>query len=432
MIAQFPTPRLRRWLSLYKAAWIIGFPLILIYLWRRGQKDALYFQHLKERFGTHKPMPKSVWIHAVSLGEMRSAVPLVRALLDRGETVVTTHFTPTGRREAERVFADEIATGRLRAVWVPFEFRWTYAKFFRAFTPKYGLVMEVEIWPAMIIECRRKGVPLFMCNAQYPSKSYERDQTKTTARADLMRGFAGALVKSALQRDRFASVGVTNIAITGETRFEQPIPAELPVAGVAARAWMAPDRPVITIASAVEGEDEVYIDAIKATRGDNAPLFVYVPRKPERFAEVATMLRDAGLYVVNRTACFDAFLQGRGNAPQVDVLLGDSIGEMYFYLAMADKVIVGGGFTPYGAHNVIEPLAMKKPVIVGPDIHTIEYPAVEAITAGVCTHVQSTDELINAIGAVPQADPDQIDAFFTEHTGAVQKTLAAIDVFTTR
>jgi 3-deoxy-D-manno-octulosonic-acid transferase len=105
---------------------------------------------------------------------------------------------------------------------------------------------------------------------------------------------------------------------------------------------------------------------------------------------------------------------------------------MYFYLAMADKVIVGGGFTPFGAHNVIEPLAMKKPVIVGPDIHTIEYPAVEAIAAGVCTHVQSTAELINAIGADPQADPDQIEAFFTEHTGAVQKTLAAIDAFTTR
>lgn len=432
MAERFPTFRLRATLILYRLLWVLALPLMLIYLWHRGRKDSLYFQNLGERFGAHRKMPGAVWIHAVSLGELRSAVPLIRALLARGEHIVTTHFTPAGRREAEKVFKDEIAEGRLRAVWVPLEYRWTFARFFRAFRPKYGLVMEIEVWPVMIMECRRNNVPLFMCNAQYPSTSYLRDTTKTKSRGDLMRGFAMAMVKSDLQRDRFASVGVSDIQITGELRFEQPIPSHLLNAGRAARAWLAPTRPVITLASVVEGEDETYIAAIKAKRSSPAPLFIYVPRKPERFADVGKLLRDAGLRVGDRSKLFDAQLAPVGAAPDVDVILGDSLGEMYFYLEMADKVIVGGGFTPFGAHNVIEALALKKPVIVGPHIHTIEYPATEAIAAGVCIHVHSQTELCQALEAGPQASPDQIETFFKNHTGAVQKTLRAIDMFTKR
>ncbi|HBV55909.1 MAG TPA: 3-deoxy-D-manno-octulosonic acid transferase [Rhodobacteraceae bacterium] len=427
----FPTLRLRAALILYRALWIIALPLILIYLWRRGLKDPTYSQHLSERFGRHREMQDTVWIHAVSLGEMRSAVPLIRALLQRGERIVITHFTPAGRREAESVFHAEIAEGRLRAVWVPFEYGWAFARFFRAFRPKYGLVMEIEVWPVMIMESRRKGIPLFMCNAQYPSTSFIRDTTKTKFRGDLMLGFAGAMVKSDLQRDRFSLIGVDHIHVTGELRFEQPIPPHLLTAGQAARDWIAPTRPVVTIASAVEGEDEIYIRAIKTSQSTSAPLFIYVPRKPERFAEVGAMLRAAGLRVAERSNLFDRQLAPNGPAPDVDVILGDSLGEMYFYLTMADNVVAGGGFTPHGAHNVIEPLALKKPVIVGPYIHTIEYPAVEAIAAGVCTHVHSELELANAIVAGPQTSPDQISAFFNAHTGTVQKTLHAIDALTT-
>ena len=126
--------RLWLFLRLWSALWHIGLPVVLIYLWKRGRKDPLYARHLGERFGRYRPrLPGAVWIHAVSLGEIRSAVPLVRALLDRGEVVVTTHFTPAGRREAERVFAPEIASGRLVTVWVPFETTWAYRGFFRAF-----------------------------------------------------------------------------------------------------------------------------------------------------------------------------------------------------------------------------------------------------------------------------------------------------------
>jgi 3-deoxy-D-manno-octulosonic-acid transferase len=436
---------MRLWLFLrfWSLLWHLGLPVVLVYLWRRGRKDALYSRHLGERFGRYSQrMSGAVWIHAVSLGEMRSAVPLVRALLDRGDRVVTTHFTPAGRREAERVFAADIAAGRMAAVWVPFETAWAYRGFFRAFRPKAGLVMEIEIWPRMIFAAKAAGVPLYMCNAQYPTKSMARD-AKLSLRHKLMQGYAGAFVKSNMQAERFASVGVQNITVTGELRFDQPVPERLRTAAAAARPGLAGDRPVITFASAVEGEDDLYLDTITAAlRHPSRPFVVYVPRKPERFDEVAGMLAQRGLKAIRRSDVLDQTLAprnlpsppwggaGGGGHPaghDPDILLGDSLGEMYFYIALADRVVTGGGFTPHGAHNIIEPLALKRPVIVGPEIHTIEYPAVEAIAAGVCLRVETAQALTAALTGWPGPTPDAIQTFFAAHSGATERTLAALD-----
>lgn len=435
MADRFPSWQLRLALCGYSALWHVLLPLILIYLWRRGRRDALYSAHLAERFGTHRVFPPgAIWVHAVSLGELRSAVPMIRALLDRGDRVVTTHFTPAGRREAERVFAADIAAGHMRVAWVPFELGFAFRRFFKTFTPKCGLVMEVEIWPRMIMAARGAGVPLYMCNAQYPSKSYTRDTQKTGLRAQVMRGFAGALVKSDLQAQRFASVGVPNIRVTGELRFDQPIPPHLLAAGEGARAWLdAQSRPVIAIASAVEGEDALYVTAILGLRaarlshGLPRPLFIYVPRKPERFDEVADLLTNAGLAVGRRSALLDATFAPTGTAHQIDILVGDSLGEMYAYLAMADMVIVGGGFTPKGAHNIIEPLALRKPVLTGPQTWTIEFPFVEAEATGVARSVPDGAALLAALGESATADPTAIEAFFTAHSGATQRTISALD-----
>lgn len=428
-------------LRLWSLLWHLGLPFVLFYLWHRGRKDALYGQHLGERFGRyHQRLPGAVWVHAVSLGEMRSAVPLVRALLDRGDVVVTTHFTPAGRREAMAVFAADIAAGRMAAVWVPFETSWAYRGFFRAFQPKAGLVMEIEIWPRMIFAAKSAGVPLYMCNAQYPTKSMARD-AKLRLRHNVMQGYAGAFVKSDLQAARFAGVGVTNITVTGELRFDQPVPPGLVDAAMALRPALAGDRPVITFASAVEGEDDLYLDAIaEALCHSSRPFVVYVPRKPERFDDVAEMLAQRGLRFLRRSQALNATLAAQsipspplrgegenGLSQSPDILLGDSLGEMYFYIALSDRVVTGGGFTPHGAHNIIEPLALKRPVIVGPEIHTIEYPAVEAMAAGICLRVETPQALTSALTDWDSPTSEAITAFFQAHSGATIRTLAALD-----
>jgi 3-deoxy-D-manno-octulosonic-acid transferase len=435
MAAPFPSLRMRLFLALWGLVWTLGLPAVLVYLRRRARRDPDYARHLGERFGRHEAaMPGAVWVHAVSLGEMRSAVPLIRALLARGDRVVTTHFTPAGRREAEAVFAAEIAAGTVHAVWVPFEFDRAYRRFFRAFTPRCGLVMEIEIWPRMIAASRRHGVPLFMCNAQYPSRSLARDRARLPLRTELMTGFAGALVKSDLQARRFVSVGVRNIAVTGELRFDQPVPQALVTAGLGLRVWLgAAARPVVALASVVEGEDALMLDAVLAARaahlaaGRAPPLVLYIPRAPERFDLVAGLIAGRGLAFARRSTLLDGRLAPTGPAPAIDVLLCDSLGEMYAWIAMADRVVVGGGFTPKGSHNISEALALARPVIVGPDIHTIEYPALEAIAAGVCRHLQGAGDLADALG--PEArdpDPARIAAFFAAHSGAARRTLAAL------
>lgn len=416
--------RLWVFLRLWSALWHLGLPLVLIYLWHRGRKDPDYTRHLGERFGRYpQGLPGAVWVHAVSLGEVRSAVPLIRALLDQGEKVVTTHFTPAGRREACKVFAADIAAGRLAVVWVPFETSWAYNSFFKAFRPKLGLVMEIEIWPRMIFASRAAGVPLYMCNAQYPTDSMVRD-ARFSIRPALMRGFAGAFVKSDLQAQRFASVGVQNITVTGELRFDQPIPAAHLAAAKALRPSLGP-RQVIAFASVTEPEEALFLAAAQEILSVRTPpIILFIPRAPERFGAVAKAMTDKGMLFARRSQRLDGSFTALSQAP-MDVLLGDSLGEMYFYLGLADRVVVGGGFQPKGSHNIIEPLALKLPVLVGPHIQTIEYPAVEAIAAGVCQQT-SADRLVRDVLDWPGPSPQAISAFMAAHSGATARTLAAI------
>ncbi|THH36727.1 3-deoxy-D-manno-octulosonic acid transferase [Aliishimia ponticola] len=431
----FPSTRLRFFMVFWRLVWVVGLPIILIYLWRRGRRDPLYAKHMAERFGQYAPVSgEHVWIHAVSLGEMRSALPLTRALLDRGEQVVTTHFTPAGRRETERAFPDEVASGQLRPVWVPFDDRRAYRRFFKTFRPKYGLVMEVELWPGMIMSCHAQGVPLYQCNGQYPTRSFERDRDKWLSRVQLVPGLAGAMVKNKVQADRFRSIGQTNVAITGELRFDQAVPETQRHAADRVRPRLAGSRPVVTFASVVKGEDAAFLKAMRMAlthaeeTGAPRPFFVYVPRAPERFDQTTELLENAALNTIRRSMALNDAFDPASDMSGADVLLGDSLGEMFFYLGLSDQVVVGGGFVAQGSHNIIEPLVMHKPVIVGPEIWTIEFPAYEAIEAGVCRQL-SADDLGPALSQ-PAPQPD-INGFLATHGGSVDKILAAIDAFQT-
>ena len=423
-------------LLVYRLAWVLILPLLLVYLKRRAKKAPVYGQHLAERFGRYAaPLPQNaVWLHAVSLGETRSAIGLIRLLLDRGEKVVITNFTPTGRAEAQRQFAQDIAEGRLAVVWVPFDMMWTYARFFRACRPKIGLTLEVEVWPAMIFAARRAGVPLFMCNGQYASRPLARDSRGLRIRQRVMRGLAGAFVKSNLQAERFAQVGITNVTVTGELRFDQPIPMHQVEAAEALRSGPLADwGDVIAIASGVEDEEALYLRLIQDVRaraveeGRKPPVFVYVPRAPERFDAVAEGLSAAGINTARRSDSLDDAFSPVVDVADAAVLLGDSLGEMFFYLSLADRVIVGGGFTERGAHNIIEPLMRGKPVLVGPSVWTIEYPFVEAEAAGVARIAQNGTKLAEVL-AQPAGDmAARIDAFLAVHAGASARTIEAID-----
>jgi 3-deoxy-D-manno-octulosonic-acid transferase len=197
----------------------------------------------------------------------------------------------------------------------------------------------------------------------------------------------------------------------------------------------------MAFASAIVGEDEQFIDAMQqiqqklAAAGQARPLFVYVPRSPQRFDTVYDMLQNAGLKTWRRSQVLDAALHALplAQAPaEIDVLLGDSLGEMYFYLALSQAVVVGASFVPMGAHNVIEPLALKKPVMVGHSIWGIEYPGVEALAAGVLQQHTDIPALANAlVQLMTQADRYAqamagAESFYAEHAGSTAKHMAVL------
>lgn len=428
-MSRFPSYRMRFFLICWALLWGAALPFILVYIHLRAKSDPMYGADLTQRFGKHRlRWDASVWVHAVSIGEFRSAVPLIQRLLRDGEKIVITHFTPVARREISKIFSEELIKGQVASVWVPFEYDFAYARFFRAFKPKFGLVMEVEFWPRMIASARSRGVPLFLCNGQYPLKSYVRDRERL--RSELVRGFAAVMVKNNAQRERFLSLGVPESAIrvTGEMRFDQPISMRLTEA--AANLNWSGGHNSVTFASVVEGEDETYLEVIACLRaeaslqGKQPPRIVYVPRAPERFDVVAKLIAERGWPIVRRSQALDVDLVGNLDA---DILLGDSMGEMYFYLSLTEKTVVGGGFTSKGAHNVIEPLALRKSVFVGPEIWTIEYPAREAIDAGVLRLCKTAEELAQALTSDASPTGDfEMTAFFAEHAGGVDKTIAAL------
>ena len=422
----FPSIKVTAFMAFYRLLWLILMPLVLFYLKWRARREPMYTSNIRERFGFGvKQTGEWVWVHAVSLGEFRSAIPLIDELLARSQRVLITHFTPASREVSMDHYGDQIAEGMVVVCWIPFDYSMAFKRFFRRFSITYGLVMEVEFWPGMIMSARAANIPLFLCNGQYPNKSYERDKHRVLSSRDIVPGFAGVLVKSNRMAEPFRDLGLDKIAITGEMRFEQPINQSHIDAAVRVRSQLS-GRPVLTFASAVKDEDALFIAAIQSLKSRMPEaLIIYVPRKPEHFDRAADLIQASGLSVARRSAIFDSALKPH-HALHCEVLLGDSLGEMHFYLALADQIVVGGGFVPQGSHNIIEPLSQGKPTLVGPNTWTIDFPAIEAIEAGVVRQV-SANELADAL--LDLSGYASADAFLSSMGGSVAKTLDVVSDF---
>jgi 3-deoxy-D-manno-octulosonic-acid transferase len=320
------------------------------------------------------------------------------------------------------------------------ELSWVVRRFLARVQPRCAVMTEIDTWPVLLATVRRAGVPLAMANAQYPQASFERDQRWGGFRARLFKAYELVMCKSDLQAQRFVQVGCARVAVVGETRFDLPVSqAQLDAAAHTVQTGQLQARPVVCFASAIVGEDALLIGTMQrmqqtlAQAGRPAPLFVYVPRSPQRFDAVAQLLHDAGLRTLRRSQALDAQLQWHTppNWPEIDVLLGDSIGEMYFYLALAQVVVVGSSFGDRAVHNIIEPLAIHKPVWTGPSVRGIEYPAIEALQAGVLHHAQDGTDLADQLSAV-LGDPSAYAAlvaktedFNAAHAGSTAKHMAA-------
>jgi 3-deoxy-D-manno-octulosonic-acid transferase len=436
----FPSWGLGLVIRAYELMWHLLLPLVWALLWRRGAKEPMYRQGWGERLGAVRcSLVKPVWVHSASLGEMRGAAPWVHALLAQGHPVFVTTLTPAGRQAAQQLFGAAMQQGRLQLAYAPLELSWAVRRFLARVRPCCAVMTEIDTWPVLLATVRRAGVPLAMANAQYPRASFERDQRWGGFRARLFKAYELVMCKSHLHAQRFEKVGCARVAVVGETRFDLPVQSsQLAAAAHTLRAYALQERPVVCFASAIVGEDGIFTDAMQAMQralaqaGRPAPLFVYVPRSPQRFDAVAELMHQAGLRVLRRSQALDAALnwQHTPDWAHTDVLLGDSMGEMYFYLGLSQVVVVGSSFGDKAVHNIIEPLAINKPVWTGPSVRGIEYPALEALEAGVLHHAQNADDLARQLAAV-LADPvayaalvQKTQNFNASHAGSAAKHMA--------
>lgn len=410
-------------------------PLVWLWMARRAKRAGGEWQIFSpERFGRNAAnhsaavadatAPAPVWVHAVSLGETRAAQPLLQALLDHGLPVLLTHITATGRAEGARLFADAIARGQLRQAWLPYDFPGATRRFLAANTPRCGLLIEREIWPNLLAAARRARLPMALVSARYSESSLRQARRLGSVMREALQGLDLVLAQTAQDADRLAQAGVRNPSVSGNLKFDLALPDRQVQAGQAWRARLG--RPVVALASTREGEDAPFIDAIKrqaATAG--GPLFLLIPRHPQRFDEAAALLEQAGVPYVRRSS-------GQDPGADTTVLLGDTLGEMAFYYAASDVAVVAGSFAPLGGQNLIEACAAGVPVIVGPHTFNFQQAASDAIEAGAAQRQPDPAQAVAAALALV-ADPPRRQAagqaaqtWFASHSGATARTMAAL------
>ena len=391
----------------------------------RGLRNPAYWRRWSERFGYAPVMQQAgcIWLHAVSVGETRAAVPLVRALMQHypGRRILITTMTPTGSDQVRELFGKQV-----EHCYVPYDLPTAVWRFLGRTRPALAIIMETEFWPNLFHQCRKHNIPLVLANVRMSEKSvrgYQRFAGFTRATlANVSR--VGAQTEADAGRMRV--LGAAQVEVTGSIKFEMDVPADLVAKAAALRNGFG-DRPVWVAASTRVGEEEYVLDAFAHLRA-RIPrlLLVLVPRHPERFDSVAKLCHQRGFRVERRSERRDSV------APDTAILLGDTMGEMLLFHAAADVSYIGGSLVPLGGQNLLEAAAVGTPVVFGPHMFNFNDISRMALERGAGRQVQDAAELANAVTgylenpAARRAAGEAGQRMVTENRGALAKTLTLL------
>ena len=392
--------------NLYQFLWYLFLPFALLYFFYRSIKEPGYASNLKERLSFYRKEFKGVcWCHAVSLGEFRAARPIFKKLLLNGEKLLITTLTLSGKSAAQQEYRKEIKEGKVLIVYAPLEITFMFKRFLKNFRPRCCIILECDLWPVMITATYKSQTPLIFAQAQYPEKGFIRDKKFPFLKASLIEKFDLILSKSERHKKRFEYFGAKNVLIMGDTRFEQKVPSHQIVAASKLKKIAFKKYFTICFASIGKREFTIISEIIRDLHEKYKDMFfILVPRHPNDFDKYKILFEDSSIKVKPRSEmieinsdfkiCNEKKIKHLNN---FSLLWGDTLGELNFYMAMSDIVFMGDSLNNEGSHNIIEPFALEKPVLVGPSIWGIEYPALEALDVGILKKISGQKELASAL-----------------------------------
>ena len=383
---------------IYSALHYLLVPALLVRLSWRGLRNPGYWRRWRERFGYGPRIPadrRVVWVHAVSVGEVQAALPIVQAIKERldGADILVTTTTPTGSDRVVHALGSAVTH-----CYLPYDLPGSVRRFLDATHPSLAVIMETELWPNLLHACRLRKIPVLLANVRLSKRSaagYERFRPLVR---EMLSGVAAVAAQSDADARRIIALGAEpeRVTVTGSVKFDVDIPPSLREQGSSLRSNFGAERSVWIAASTHEGEEREVLAAFKKVREViHDTLLIIVPRHPERFADTEALVKRARLRYALRS-------QSRFPRQRIDVFVGDSMGELQIFYAASDVAFVGGSLVPAGGHNMLEPAALGIPVIFGP--HVFNFAAISArlVELGIARQVRNTAELADAVCAFLQ------------------------------
>jgi len=416
---------------------LLALTLVLIpYYLVRGAFRGKIRRGIRERLGIYAagrlaPLQgkRVIWIHAVSVGETRAAIPLVKALRKTwpDAALVISNVTETGQQIARGIMETDLS------LFFPYDLSWVVRRVLRRVNPALIVIVETEIWPNFTREAQRMAIPIALVNGRISDRSFPRYRALRPLFKPILQDFSAFCMQTELDGERIASMGAPaeRIEVTHNLKFDMqaPVPDVAAVAALKETYRLPADLTVWVAGSTHPGEEEivlqVYRDLVSA--GVNIVL-VLVPRHPERCRGLAEELASRGVQCTLRSA-----IDGRAEPLRAgEVLLVDTIGELMKFYAVSDLIFVGGSLVSVGGHNILEASLLKKPVIFGPYMHNFKEISRLVLAAQGGVQVADAPELAVAVRRLIE-DPvlrqslgEGGNGLLRENAGATERTLATL------
>jgi 3-deoxy-D-manno-octulosonic-acid transferase len=385
-----------------------------------------YWQRWLERFGFFPPLPvqQSLWIHAVSMGEVQAAVPLIKALQNQFPSILVTTMTPTGSQRVREIFGNSVLH-----VYLPYDLPGAVSRFLNRSQPRLLILMETELWPNLLFTCKQRQIPVILANARLSAQSATGYQRIAGLTREMLNSVAAIAAQTELDAKRFINLGVAKkkVHVTGSIKFDSRLPVNFSEKAEALRRQWGIERPVWIAASTHEGEEQIVLNTFNQLKQHiNNLLLLLVPRHPERFNRIADLCQQQGFIIARRS-------KGIVNT-KTEIYLGDTMGDLPLLYAACDVAFVGGSLVPIGGHNLLEPAAVGLPVIVGPYTFECEEICRRILEAGAAQRVNDTKQLVQAVKMYLTDTKLQMETgekgrlFVQRNRGALERLLAIINV----